>query len=99
MGHPAKKLTLIIYTMQTCVLENMGFQNMDYPIQTEASPQNTIWTAYNQGGMWVRWSVQQDSELQGNTVRKLGGLATEKQPGEDAAEDVNTLHQSPPFHG
>jgi hypothetical protein len=49
MGHSAKKLTLIIYTMQTCVLENMAFQNMDYTIQTAASPVNAIWTAYNQG--------------------------------------------------
>ena len=49
MGCSAKKLTLIIYTMQACVLGNMGFQNMDYPIQTATLIQNTICVAYNQG--------------------------------------------------
>jgi hypothetical protein len=48
MGHSAKKLALIIYTMQACVSENMGFKNMDCPIQTPAPLHNTIWTAYNQ---------------------------------------------------
>jgi hypothetical protein len=49
-GHSAKKLALIIYTMQACVPENMGFRNMDYPIQASARQHNAIWSAYNQRG-------------------------------------------------
>jgi hypothetical protein len=48
MRHSAKKLALIIYTMQACVSENMGLKNMDCPIQTPTPLHNTIWPAYNQ---------------------------------------------------
>jgi hypothetical protein len=89
MGCCAKKVTLIIYTRQACVLENTGFQNMDYPTQKAAGLQNTIWAAYNQreseeDGVCrkkEKWGRQQDIVL------------TRKQ--EDALQKM--LHVMPAF--
>lgn len=87
MGHSAKKLTLIIYTMQACVSENTGFKNMDYPIQTPAPLHNTIWTTYNQGGKdeedGVSRKTQSWKEKRG---RKQEMLLTRKQ--EEALQGV-----------
>lgn len=69
--------------MQACVLGNMGFQNMDYPIQTAAWLHNTIWTAYNQGGKRGRWSSQEGGE-----VAKTVAHSTSKKTGRGATEDA-----------
>lgn len=80
MGCSAKKAPLIIYTMQACVLGNMGFQNMDHPIQTAAWLQNTIWAAYNQGGS-AEDGVCRKTE-------KWRRHSSSKKTGRDATEDA-----------